>query len=451
MIWGLPVICVIMGVAVWCLWDRFKSVGSRPQTPSSASSRHVTKALDSFAQTTPQDILEIQREELMLAEALAKDFPRRDVPLTLLASIHQVRGDTSRASDLWKQAIALNPKRFDLFQKIGQAAQGMDDLEEAMTWWTRGVKANPQATVLRWEIANALITQGHLDRALTILDADKAMVSSDARFPYLLGQICLKQRAYKEAEPAYLRALELRPDYYSAYYGLGTAYARLKQSAQARTAMGHFRRLKTRAEASQEQQIMINELPRARQRIVALYTQAYNLYDPKKQGAMGERLLRRALAVDAEDAHVWEKLGGHFYVTGRQNQALKSFQNSVSLDPNNPLPRINIGKLYAQMNQMERAEAALQKAVARFPTSALVHTELAHLYLRSQTHYNEALALLRKAVVLDASANNYFLLTWAYDVNGDPRAAVNAIQKAMKLEPQNRRYRSTYERIRSKL
>jgi protein O-GlcNAc transferase len=284
-----------------------------------------------------------------------------------------------------------------------------------------------------------------------ILDAEKAMASSDARFPYLLGQIYLKQRAYKEAEPAYLRAIELRPEYYSAYYGLGMAYSRLKQSAQARTAMSHFRSLKTEAEASPEQQIMMNELSHARKRIVALYIQAYNLYDPHNEGAAGVRLIRRALALDAEDAHTWEKLGGHFYVTGRQNQALKSFQNAVSLDPNNPLPRLNIGKLYAQMNQMERAEAALQKAVVRFPTSGLVHAELAHLYLRSQTHYGEALALIKKAVALDPTANHYFLLTWAYDVRGDPKSAIKAIQKAMTLEPKNSRYRSTYERIRAKL
>lgn len=451
MLLAAPVCLGIAALVVWQPWDRPKPAAPDVQVPFSATSRHVTAVLDAQAGAVPQDIPGMQQEELSLAEALAKDFPRHDVPLALLASIHQYRGDTSRANDLWKQAIALNSKRTDLFQKIGQAAQRMDDLEGAIAWWERGLKANPEADVLRWEIANALITQGHLDRALTVLETNRAMASSDPRFPYVLGQIYLKQRAYEKAEPAYLRAIELRADYYSAYYGLGVAYSRLKQPDQARTAMGHFRSLKARAEASQAQQIMINELPHARKRTVASYIKAYSLFDPKTQGAMGQRLLNRALALDGTNARLWEKLGGHFYVNGRHDQALQSFEKSASLDPNNPLPCINIGKLYAQMNQMSRAEATLKKAVARFPESGLVRAELAYLYLRSQARYSEALALLKRAVALEPTAHHYFLLTWAYETNGNPKAAMDAIQKAVTLEPQNRRYRSTYERIRAKL
>lgn len=407
--------------------------------------------LDSHAQQIPQSVSGIQQEELALAEALARDFPQHDGPLALLATVHRYRGDTAQAEALWKQAVALNPKRSDLYEKLGQAAQRKDRLDEAIAWWRQGLEANPQAPGLRWQIANALVTQGHQDETLALLETECTITPTAARNHYLLGQIHLKQRAYEKAEAAYKKTIEIQPDYYNAYYGLGMVYTRLKQPEQARTAMKHFRRLKANADASEDQRIIIDEVPHARKRIVTSYVQAYNLYDSRRQAEIGERLLRRALELDPNDAHTWEKLAAHYYVNGRREQALRLFQKTVALDPNNPLPYINIGKLHALMNQPGSAERTLRQAVARFPDSGLAHAELAHFYLRSQMHPAEALALMQKAVALSPTANHYSLLTWAYDVNGDIQSALDAIQKAIALEPQNRRHRSVYERIRSKL
>ena len=103
------------------------------------------------------------------------------------------------------------------------------------------------------------------------------------------------------------------------------------------------------------------------------------------------------------------------------------------------------------MNQPGQAEQALRQAVTRFPNSGLAHAELAQLYLRTQTRPAEALTLMQTGVRLTPTANYYYLLTWAYDVNGDLKDALATIEKAIDLEPQNEHYRSTYDRIRSRL
>ena len=406
--------------------------------------------MDSHDGRVPQSIADIQQEELALVEALTQDFPERDAPLALLATVYQYRGDTTRAEALWKRALELNPKRGDLYEKMGLAARRKDQLDEAVTWWQQGLKANPQAPGLRWQIANALVTQGDLDAALKLLEVECTITPGAARNYYLLGQIHLKQRAYEKAEAAYKKTIEIQPDYYNAHYGLGMVYTRLKRPEQARTAMEQFRRLKANSAASEDQRIMIDEVPHARKRVAMCYVQAYNLYDPRRQAEIGARLLRRALELNADDAHLWGKLAGHHYVNGRYEEALRLFYKIVDLDPNNPLAHINIGMLHAQMNQLKPAATALRQAVARFPDSSLAHAELANLYLRSQTHPAEALALAQRAVALNPAAKNYFLLTWAYDVNSDLESAMSAIQKAIALDPQNSHYRNAYERIRAK-
>ncbi len=451
---GIALVVALLAIGAVVLWHtraRPKPTASPIQPTSPARPQHVTTVLDSYARQIPQSVSDIQQEELALAEALVKDFPGQDAPLVMLATVHQYRGDTTQAEVLWQQAIALNPQRSDLYEKMGLAARRKDQIDQAIIWWQKGLDANPQALGLRWQIANARITQGHLDEAFELLETECTLTPMAARNYYLLGQVHLKQRAYEEAEPAYRKAIEIQPGYYNAYYGLGMVYTRLKQPEQAKTAMDHFRRLKANADASEDQRIMIDEVPQARKRAAAFHGRAYKLYDPKQQAEIGERLLRRALELDANDARLWGKLAGHHYVNRRHKKVLPLFQKIVAMDPNNPLAYINIGMLHAQMNQLAQAETALRQAVTRFPDSGVAHSELAHLYLRAQTHPAEALALAQKAVALTPTASHYFLLTWAYDVNGDPKNAMAAIQKALALEPQNKRYRSTYERIRSRL
>ncbi len=451
--WALGIVLVVLVVGVVVIWqtgDKAEPTASSSQHAASTAQRHVTTILESHTQGTPQSVREIQKEELALAEALTQDFPQRDAPLALLARVHQYRGDITQAEALWKQAVALNPQRSDLYDSIGQAAQRKDLPDEAIAWWQKGLEANPRAPGLRWQIAKTLVAQGQLDTALELLEIERTITPTAARNHYLLGQVYQKQRAYQKAQAAYEKTIEIQPDYYNAYYGLGVVYTRLKQPEQAKTAMGHFRRLKASADSSEDQRIMIDEIPHARSRAAKLYAKAYSLYDPKQEERVCQGLLKRALELDPNDAHIWEKLAGHHFLKGRHQKALELFRKVTDLDPSNPLPHINIGKLYALMNQPGRAKSALQQTVARFPESDLAHTELARFYLRAQTDLPEARTLMQKAIALNPTAEHYFLLTWACDVNGDLDGALDAIQKAIALAPRNGKYRSTYERIRSK-
>jgi tetratricopeptide (TPR) repeat protein len=447
----LPVIVAITILLWWRTAERPESTAPPAPAPQRMPQLHISAVLDAHAGRHPGRVSDIQAEELALTEALTEDFPRRDTPLALLATVHQYLGDTTKAEALWKQAVGLNPRRSDLYEKLGEAAQRKDELDEAVAWWRKGLEANPRAPGLRWEIANARITQGQLDDALTLLQEECSITPQAARNHYLLGQVYLKQRAYEEAKAAYEKALEIEPGYYNAHYGLGMACMRLKEREQAQSAMARFKELRSDAEDSEDKRIMIDELPAARRRAAAFYGQAYGLYHPQRQAEIGRRLLARALELDPNNAYIWEKLAGHHYANQRPEQALAMYRKAAALAPDNPVPHINIGKLYALMNQPEQAERALQQAVTRFPSSGLAHSELALLYLRGQRRADEAVKLMQKAVALAPTANHYYLLTWAYDVAGDPQNALAAIEKALALEPQNERYRSTHERIRSRL
>jgi tetratricopeptide (TPR) repeat protein len=130
--------------------------------------------------------------------------------------------------------------------------------------------------------------------------------------------------------------------------------------------------------------------------------------------------------------------------------ALKLYEKISEIYPQNLLCYLNIGILYTRLQKIDYAEKAFLKAIEVSPTNSIGYRELAQLYLRAETKLTEARELAEKAVALEAIAINYFVLSWASDKNGDLLNGLKAIEKALKLEPDNPRYKKVYEYIKKK-
>ena len=74
--------------------------------------------------------------------------------------------------------------------------------------------------------------------------------------------------------------------------------------------------------------------------------------------------------------------------------------------------------------------------------------ELISLNLKAGKHLEETLSLAQKAVQLQGSAYHYYTLSKAHRVNDNVQAALSAIEKAIRLDPDNSKYRSWDEIIR---
>ena len=98
----------------------------------------------------------------------------------------------------------------------------------------------------------------------------------------------------------------------------------------------------------------------------------------------------------------------------------------------------------------EKAEQAFRKTIALAPNDPVGYRELARFYLRTNTNIAQAYSLAQKAIALQQNAETYFLLGWAADVNGDRASALQAMEQALQLEPNNQQYRNIYDRIRAR-
>ena len=90
------------------------------------------------------------------------------------------------------------------------------------------------------------------------------------------------------------------------------------------------------------------------------------------------------------------------------------------------------------------------QTVENFPDYALGYVELVRLYLTAQKNLPKTIGLAQRAVALQASAGNYHLLSWTHMGNDQFPQAILAIQKAMALAPNNKKYEMHYEQIKNK-
>jgi tetratricopeptide (TPR) repeat protein len=82
-----------------------------------------------------------------------------------------------------------------------------------------------------------------------------------------------------------------------------------------------------------------------------------------------------------------------------------------------------------------------------FPQASDGYRELARLYLKNARKTARARKLAEKALALDASAANYFMLGWACHASGDRASALAATKRALELEPDNSECQRLYQAI----
>jgi tetratricopeptide (TPR) repeat protein len=96
------------------------------------------------------------------------------------------------------------------------------------------------------------------------------------------------------------------------------------------------------------------------------------------------------------------------------------------------------------------AEEAFRKVIKLAPEESSGYCELAWLYLNTKKSFDQARKLAEKALKLETTAANYYLLTCACEMTGDRTNALKSIEQAIQLDPDNVEYKQTYQWIKNR-
>ena len=242
--------------------------------------------------------------------------------------------------------------------------------------------------------ARSAAQQGQTDEAMKLYRAAIRLDSKYGEALTGLGAMLLMQKRLGEAEPLFEKALSIDPNHATALINL----ARIDQSRGDHESA--LRRLKS----------VIRRNP------------------------------------DYAEAHL--NLGSLLASMKKHDEAIKHLSQAVRINPQMEAGHINLAAVYIELEQWEKAEAhygRLQRMNSRM--AAYAHYGLGNVKARQEQH-KDAVNSYRKAISLGATnAQTFTRLGLSYFAIGDKKSAVDALKKALEIDPRFSAARQALDQI----
>lgn len=151
-----------------------------------------------------ETITEIYRADQqlpVLIKQLEDEHPNDFARLALLGALYEETGDSTKALDTYKKALAVNPKQIDLRLKMIRVLQSQGELDKAIAEYEALIRAAPNNPQFVFEQCEALMQRGDRARAMKLLVELEARGQSDeevlSRLADFYGRIGENDRSLK--------------------------------------------------------------------------------------------------------------------------------------------------------------------------------------------------------------------------------------------------------------
>jgi tetratricopeptide (TPR) repeat protein len=176
-------------------------------------------------------------------------------------------------------------------------------------------------------------------------------------------------------------------------------------------------------------------------RVAEIMRHAGRAYWDSNEYEPAEQIWLRAAELSPEEMEARQLLSNLYDRQGRLDESLKWVRNLEQLDPEDTRHIRNEGRLLSRLKRYDEAEKLFRELIRRDPNSSFNYAALAELLLLRGGDKAEAASLAMRAVDMDPSGPNMFLLATVAQQSGDVATAKKAITLALAREPDNPQYR----------
>ena len=252
----------------------------------------------------------------------------------------------------------------DLYVLMGRAARELGRLDAAGAHLRRALELSPDKPAALLDLSGVLAAQQRREEADALLRRARELRGGDAATLQNVAEALRKQGRHEEALATYREVLDLDPDFALAHAGMGDALFRLGRHEEALEAL-------RRALAEQSDVLMAATLHHlAGQAAQALdrvedaaghYANAVRI-DPRDSASLDRLAMirfgqeryqaaldryRALLVLDPANAQVHSNLGATLYYLGRTEEALRSFERALEIEPELETARTGLAQLRA--------------------------------------------------------------------------------------------------------
>jgi len=167
----------------------------------------------------------------------------------------------------------------------------------------------------------------------------------------------------------------------------------------------------------------------------------------KKDYATAISNYSKAIEMSPFEINNYYNRGISYFKSGKEKEAEKDFDKVIIMDPKMSSAYIYRGLCRERLGKYKDALNDYTKALELKPNDAAVHNNIAYLYVSANDESFrdkvKALEHAKKAAELSKEKNAEILdtLARAYFINGQIKEAIDAENKALKLEPYNNEFK----------
>jgi tetratricopeptide (TPR) repeat protein len=392
-----------------------------------------------------------RRESRELADRIVRDFPESAQAIYARGVLLSMWGQGGEAVKCWEAALKLDPGLAPAYRQMGMYALTHGDFQRAVSLLRRAMELDPSAAEVSLQLALALLATDSPEEAIGVLRRHVARWPRSPEAYYRLGQASLQVGALDQAKEYYEASLRIDPTALRVYIGLATACTRLGETEKAREYHKKIREL-SKADRAEERRRnrAYDDGADAQQEMANEYMYVGAIYREHGRAQEALECLQKAAAVAPKHVPSRKTLVTLLEQQNKIPEAIGVLEELRQIEPQDPVHCVKLGALRLRLNELDAAEAAFRKAIDVAPKRSEGYVAAALFCLQTGRKLPEARALAQKAVELDPTPANYFLLGLACFRNGDSPAALTAIRRAMDLDPGSSRYREAYQEIQQK-
>jgi Flp pilus assembly protein TadD/ketosteroid isomerase-like protein len=317
------------------------------------------------------------------------------------------------------EAYKLNPRSVEAMLGLAAAAHGAGKSKLARDWMSSAVAMAPgQANVLQAQ-AKLLVELGMTTEAEESYRAAIAGQPGLVQLRLDLAALYLEKLKKPAQAAAVLReVLKQHPEMAAAHLGLGLALSADGKIEEASRVLDEaVRRDPNNPFALHAQGLVALRLSQADRALAA--------FD-------------KALVLRKDFAGAMIGRGDALLALGKGDQAIEAYTRAGALAPRSAYPHALRGIAFEKMKRLPEAEAAYREALKIDPEDVRIMNNLAFALASQKVKLDEALKLAERAVAKDGNrASLYDTLGVVYLARGDTKAARQAFEKGLALEPGN--------------
>ncbi|EGS23748.1 uncharacterized protein CTHT_0004500 [Thermochaetoides thermophila DSM 1495] len=360
--------------------------------------------------------------------------------------------------------------------QIGQLAELMGNLDDAMGAYERALRHNPQSIPAMTAISCVLRTREEFQKAAEYLQAILRLDETNGEAWGNLGHCFLMMDDLQQAYNAYQNALVHLPSPKDPrlWYGIGILYDRYGSLDHAEEAFANVMAMAPDFDKAHEIYFRLGIIYKTQQKYQQsldcfkyivnspppplteedIWFQIGHVYEQQKDFENAKAAYHRVLETNPNHAKVLQQLGWLYHNSSpsyeAQERAIEYLEKSVAANQADAQSWYLLGRCYMQLQKYPKAYEAYQQAVYRDGRNPTFWCSIGVLYYQIN-QYRDALDAYSRAIRLnpDISEVWYDLGTLYESCNNQIADALDAYQRALELDPNNPHIKTRLQLLRS--